>query len=295
VRLRTIGYLTAEAFASVRDNGLLSMAAVSTVGISLLVLAIITLLALNLQYVARVIDAKVQVVAYLAPSAATQPEEGILQEVRVLPGVRKAVLVTKEQALEQLRSEMGLEPGILHDVLRHNPLPDSIDVYVTDPRLVPSVVAHLERIPGVASVNDQQAVVARLARFTEVLRWVGLFLVAALGLATLVVVGNTVRVAVYARREQIAIMKLVGATNGFIRWPFFIEGALLGLGGAVLAGSVVWWGYGWLLRVAAQAVPFVPLLPAEGVLPRLGEGLVAAGVGLGALGSAVSVHRHLNV
>lgn len=295
MRFRTFGHLTVEAFGSVRDNGLLSMAAVSTVGVSLLVLAIISLLALNLQNMAGVIDAKVQVVAYLNPTVQSQPETEILQQVEALPGVRRAVLVTKVQALAQLKAEVGLHQDLVTQVLHANPLPDAIDVFVTAPTQVLSVAHRLREISGVQTVNDQQQVVARLIGFTHALRVLGLFLVGALALATLVVVGNTVRVAVYARREQIAVMKLVGATDGFIRWPFFIEGALLGLGGAVLAGGIVWWGYSWLLRAAAQAVPFLPLLPTSGLMPRLVEALAGAGLVLGALGSALSVRRHLNV
>jgi cell division transport system permease protein len=295
MRLRTMGHLTAEAFASVRDNGFLSVAAISTVAVSLLVLAIISLLALNLQHFAAVVDAKVQLVAYLDPGARSQPEEEIVQQVRALPGVTRVVLVTKEEALRQLQSEMGLQPAIVTTVLHHNPLPDALDVYVTTPTQVAPLAARLRAMPGIQTVNDQQQVVVRIIGFTEAIRLLGLFLVAALALATLVVVGNTVRVAVYARREQIAVMKLVGATDGFIRWPFFIEGALLGLAGALVAAGIVWWGYRWLLQEAARAVPFLPLLPAAGIVPRLGEALLAAGIVLGALGSAVSVHRHLNV
>ena len=290
-----MGHLTVEAFASVRDNGLLSVAAVSTVAVSLLVLAIISLLALNLQHFAAVIDAKVQVVAYLNPGPHTQPEAEIVQEVRALPGVTRAVLVTKTQALRQLQAEMGLPQPLVTDVLHHNPLPDALDIYVAHPSLVAALAARLHGLPGVQTVNDQQQVVVRIISFTRAIRILGLFLVGALALATLVVVGNTVRVAVYARRDQIAVMKLVGATNGFIRWPFFMEGALLGLGGAILAGGTVWWGYGRLLLLARQAVPFLPLLPVGGFMPRLAEGLLAAGIVLGALGSAVSVRRHLNV
>ncbi len=290
-----MGHLTVEAFASVRDNGLLSVAAVSTVAVSLLVLAIISLLALNLRHFAAVIDAKVQVVAYLDPGPHTQPEAEIIQEVRALPGVTRTVLVTKTQALRQLQAEMGLQPALVTDVLHHNPLPDALDIYVANPSLVAALAARLHGLSGVQTVNDQQQVVDRIIGFTRAIRVLGLFLVGALALATLVVVGNTVRVAVYARRDQIAVMKLVGATNGFIRWPFFMEGALLGLGGAILAGGAVWWGYGRLLGLARQAVPFLPLLPVGGLMPRLAEGLLAAGIVLGALGSAVSVRRHLNV
>jgi len=316
LRLRTLGHLTVEAVTSVRDNSLLSVAAISTVAISLLVLAIVTLLAVNMHYLASVLDAQVQVVAYLdtagttpaaaAPTATaagatataspTSVTEGSIRlQVAALPGVTRVDFISKDQALQNLAAEFGNAQDLLAQVQTDNPLPDSLDIYVGDPRQVAGVAAAVLAMPGVGKVQNAQDVVNRLLGFTQALRYVGLFLVAALALTTLVVIGNTVRVAVYARREQIGIMKLVGATDTFIRFPFFIEGAILGVTGALISALVVSWGYGWLHGVAAMNLPFLPLMAPTALMPKLVEALVVGGLLLGALGSALSVRRHLNV
>ena len=335
-----MGYLTGEAIGSVRDNGLLSVAAVSTVAISLLVLALVALLALNLQYLVRSVDGEVQIVAYLgpaaagtasgtsasgasasgpsasraappassagassasspaaagngaAPSAAPPPESVVLQQIRALPDVTGAVLVTKGQALAQLQKNLNTN---LSEFAKQNPLPDSVDINVAQPRYIGAVAAEVGSMPGVSKVQDAQSTVNKLVAFSRAVRILGIFLVAALALATVVVIGNTVRVAVWARRDQIAIQKLVGATNGFIRWPFFMEGAILGLLGAAVSGGVVGWGYVWVHRAVARSLAFLPLLEPRALVPGVIEALLCGGILLGALGSAVSVRRHLDV
>lgn len=296
MRLRTFGYLTGEAVGSVRDNALLSVAAVSTVAISLLVLAVVALLGLNLRHLAAAVDAQVQVVAYLDPAQLSQPEQSVVQEIQALPHVTRVEFVTKEQSLTHLQDLFGPQSaGLFNDVAQNNPLPDSLNIYVDDPTEVSAVAGAVGQMVGAANVQNAQDVVNKLVAFTRALRWLGAFLVAALALATVIVIGNTVRVAVYARRDQIGIMKLVGATNSFIRWPFFIEGAILGLGGAAVAGGIVAWGYAWVQGLVTNYMPFLPMIQAGALLPAMVQSLLVGGVLLGALGSAVSVRRHLDV
>lgn len=218
-----------------------------------------------------------------------------MQQIQALPGVTNVEFISKDQALQNLSAEFGNAKDLLDEVKSDNPLPDSVQIYVSDPRQVAGVAAAVSAMPGVSKVQNAQDMVNRLLGFTQALRYVGVFLVAALALTTLVVIGNTVRVAVYARRDQIGIMKLVGATDNFIRFPFFIEGAILGVVGALLSGLVISWGYSWLHGVAATNLPFLPLMDPVALMPRLIEGLLVGGLLLGALGSAISVRRHLNV
>ncbi len=298
MRLRTVTHLCGEGVSGVWDNGLLSLAAVSTVAISLFVLALMGLLALNMQHLARVVDAQVQVVAYLQPTNSSPPESQIVQQISALPGVTNAVFVSKAVALKALAQQFGQDAALISGTANGpggNPLPDAVNIYVGQPSAVAGVVAAVQRMNGVSLVTDAPTVVDKLLGFNKALQILGIFLVAALALATVVVIGNTVRVAVYARRDQIAIMKLVGATNSFIRWPFFVEGAVLGLIGAIVSGAVIWWGYRWVASAVAKSMSFLPLLPPGHLVLPLDEVLLAAGVVLGAMGSALSVRRHLHV
>ncbi len=298
MRMRTVAHLCGEGVGGVWDNGLLSLAAVSTVAISLFVLALVGLLALNMQHLAKVVDAEVQVVAYLQPTNSSPPEAQIVQQIGALPGVTRAVFVSKTAALNSLAQLFGKDAALISSAAQGpggNPLPDAVQIYVPQPSQVAGVVAAVQKMDGVSSVTGAPAIVNKLAGFNKAVQILGVFLVAALALATIIVIGNTVRVAVYARRDQIAIMKLVGATNSFIRWPFFVEGAVLGLAGAIVSGAVIWWGYRWVAAAVARSMSFLPLLPPGHLVLPLDEVLLAAGVFLGAMGSALSVRRHLQV
>jgi cell division transport system permease protein len=295
LRARTWSYFVRSSVNSVMDNGLMSLASISTMAISLLVLAAFALLALNLQYMGRVLDAQVQIVAYLQPSFDRSQTASLMSQVRAIPGVVSAQFVSREQALSRLESEFGTQKNLLASVQQHNPLPDSIEVRPQGRTTIQQVATALGRLPGVASVDYKQQVVQRLYAFTNALRLAGYVVVAGLSLATVLLIANTVRLAVYARREEIGIMKLVGATDSFVRWPFLIEGALLGAAGAAVAAGVTWWGYSLAVRSITRTLPFVPMLAGGLLLERTAAALLVLGVILGGVGSSWSVNRFLRV
>ncbi len=129
----------------------------------------------------------------------------------------------------------------------------------------------------------------------DALRALGVFLAAVTGLATLLIISNTIRISVFSRRREIAIMKLVGATDAFIRWPFVLEGAFLGSVGALVAAAAAWFGYVWLVDRIAATLPFIPTLAPQPFLWNLARVLLAMGLLVGAGGSVLSVRRHLRV
>lgn len=292
---RTWSYYIRSSLSSIRENGLMSFASASTVAISLLVLAVFLVLALNLQHMGQVLDAQVQVVAYLKSDFSESGEAALMAQVEAIPGVAQATFISKGQALAELKKQFGDQQDLLASVAADNPLPDTIEVQVKSPGDIAAVAKALGKNPSVQQADYKQAVVQRLFAFTRALRIVGGFLVAGLALATIVLIANTTRIAVYARREEIGIMKLVGATDGFIRWPFLLEGAVLGLVGATVATAATWWGYSWLVQKVALVLPFVPVLPRQPLLLQTGEVLLLLGLLLGSIGSGWSVRRFLRV
>jgi len=295
VKVRTWLHFGREAAASIRDNGLMSIASASTVAISLLVLSLFVILGLNLAHMGQVLNSQVEIVAYMQTSFNRSGQASLMQQIQAIPGVSSAQYVTKEEALNRLRAQFGDQQDLLNSVADNNPLPDSVEIHVADPTQVDAVATAVGKLAGVDHADYKQAVVQRLFALTAALRTAGLFLVAALALATIVLIANTIRVAVFARRDEISVMKLVGATDSFIRWPFLMEGALLGLLGAVAASAVAWWGYSALVTRIAQDLPFVPVLSRMPLLPELTAWLLALGLVLGAAGSTVSLRRFLRV
>lgn len=287
-------YLLGQSLVNTKRNALMSVASASTVAVSLLVLALFVVLALNFGHMAAVLDAQVEIVTYLKPDFDRSREGQLMSQIRAIPGVKAATFVSKEEALARLKAQFGDQKDLLDAVERHNPLPDTVEVQTTDPSVVPTVAAAIGRLDGVDRADYKQDVVRRLFAFTRALRTAGLGLVALLAGATVVLVANTTRVAVYARREEITIMRLVGATAAFISWPFLLEGAILGLLGAAAAVAASWWGYTWIQQQVALALPFVPILPRQPLLWHLTEWLTLLGVGLGAAGSGWSVRRYLH-
>lgn len=295
MRARTFGYLVSEALDGVRRNGVMSLASVTTVAISLLILSIFGVIAFNLQHIAGTLESQVEVVAFLNDGFDLGNRDALMNRVRAIDGVAEATFVTRREALERLRRQFGDQQDLLSAVEEDNPLRDSVEVRIPDPSRLDPVAAEIGRLAGVEKVVYRRDTVRRLYRITAALRAVGLFLAAVTGLATLLIVSNTIRISVFARRREIAIMKLVGATDALIRWPFVLEGALLGAVGAVAAAAAVWAGYVWLVERIALTLPFIPTLAPQPFLWNLSRLVLAAGLLIGATGSVLSVRRHLRV
>ena len=295
MRFDTLGYFLREALIGIRRNGFMSFASASTVFVSLVVLSLLLVVAANVRHLAEYVESQVAVVAFLSPD--TTREEGRALQARMerVPGVAATRYVTREQALNELKALFGDRADLLEGVEKENPLRDSIEVRLADPRYADEVIAALRAGPGVEDVKYRRDLADRIRRVGDAVRAGSAVLVGLLAVTTLFLISNTIRLTVYARRREIQIMKLVGATDWFIRWPLLIEGVLLGLIGAAAAAGLAWWGYDQLLAEVARALPFVPLVPKQPLLEQVAQVLILAGALLGAMGSSLSLRRHLRV
>lgn len=288
-------YSLRQTVGSLSRSGLMSLASVATVAISLLVLSVILLLALNLEYMASTVESQVQVKVYLHKNLDRAQQQQVLAAVQRLPDVDQAVLVTKEEALERMKIRFQHNIDILAGLDEDNPLPDAVELSLKDPNQVETVASTIAAWEGVTRVDFGQGVVERLLAFTRALRVGGLGLVVLLVVATIMTISNTIRLAVFAHRREIGIMKLVGATDWFIRRPFVLEGIVLGALGAVVAALMTGLGYAWLVDATRDTLPFLPVVSPDAATNRLTVGLMALGSLLGAAGSFVSLRRFLKV
>ncbi|MCL4425759.1 MAG: permease-like cell division protein FtsX [Firmicutes bacterium] len=293
--LRAWEYAIRESAVSIRRNGLMSLAAVSTIGLALLILATFLTLAANLQHMAGYLEAQVEIRAFLRADAAVKVRDETQQAISALPGVTKVTFVSREEALKRLRQQFGEQQGVLDAVEEMNPLPDGFEIKVDQPESVEKVAAAVEKLPGIEKVKYQQGLVQRLFRLTQAVRTLGIALAAALAAATLFIISNTIRLTVFARRREVAIMKLVGATDAFIRRPFFLEGLALGVVGAVVAALAIWLSYSWLVTGISLSLPFIPLVSRQPFLANLSLVLVVLGAIIGAGGTLFSLKRYLKV
>lgn len=270
----------------------MSAAAVTTIMVALLVVGAAVLIGLNLGKVAEVVEDQVQVVAFLRDGLPAVEAEKVRAAVVALNGVNSVRFVTRGEALERLQGQLG-EHAAFADLVSSNPLPDSIEVRLRDPHTAPEIAALVAGQPGVSEVTYGGQVADRIIALTRGVRLIAALLTLFLTGVALIVVVNTIRLTLIARRQEIEIMQLVGATRWFVRWPFLIEGLFEGSAAAVAAllflGSVYTIG-ATRLQVT---MPFLPLAsPSEAALPLV-VSVLAGGCCVGAAGSLLAIRRLL--
>lgn len=267
-------------------------AATTTITIALAVAGAGFLVSANLGHVAAILEGQVEIVGFLRGSLPAVQQQRVLAAVQGLPAVRSAEIVTRDEALRRLQRTFQAMASV-NELLPSNPLPDSIEVRVTDARRVREVAEVLQRIEGVDEVVYGAPIVDRLMALTRAVRIAGMVLASLLAAAALLIIVNTIRLTIAARRQEIEIMTLVGATPGFVRGPFVVEGALQGAAAAALAGGALCAGYLVLAGHASSALPFLPLLAPGAVLPQALALVWALGIAVGVGGSAIGLRRHL--
>lgn len=284
------GYFFREVFTNIRRSPLMSIASVTTVLVLTIILGYFTAVMLNLEALASSLLKEVQVVAYLDDSA---NQVSVAQQLQRIPGVTDTHFVSKETALNKLVERM--QGRIKVDDLTENPLPNSYEVEVRGADDLEQVAKRAERIAGVTYVKYGEEIAQRMMRFNALVRSVGVVILALLFLSTVLIVSNTIRLTVFARRKEIEIMQMVGAAEWFIRWPFILEGVLQGLAGAVIAATLVGGSYALVVPNLIATITFLPIVPADQVLPLLVPLLILNGAFVGGLGSWFSVNKFLKV
>lgn len=290
--LNSVEYVFREVFKSIRRNLWLSLASVLTVMISLVILGSSVFFLLNASNLAKNFESQLEIAVFTQDRLSSTEVQALGKEIEGLAGVATVELVPKEQALKEFSKSMG-STSIISDLGDTNPFPDKFTVQVTDPQQVNSIVDTLTGLAGVENVVYGKEIVDILLKFTNWLRWVGVSIVLAFAVASLVLISLNIKMNVFSRRREIQIMKLVGASNGFIRWPFLIEGMLLGFVGGLLAILIVGFGYDWLAGYIRSTLTFLPIVEESGLIWRVLGMLLLGGMGLGAAGSVISLRKFL--
>ncbi|HAA37726.1 MAG TPA: ABC transporter permease [Firmicutes bacterium] len=292
--IRNIAYFFKEAMRSIVRNGWMSFASVAVVTVTLLILGSFMLLNINVEQITQEIKDQVEIVVYLDEELAGSEVEQLRVAVIQLPQVEEVRYVSKEQALARLQSQLGeLVAG--YEEEGRNPLRDSFEIRTKIPEDIPAVAQTLQTLPGIARVDYGTDVVEKLFRFTGAVRWVGLAFMGGLAFTALFLIANTIKLTVNARAKEIMIMKWVGATEWFIRWPFVIEGVLLGGIGALLPALALFYLYHEVVAWTKVNLFFLPLVPPQMVLVSITKLLLLIGITIGGLGSLLSMRRFLKV
>ena len=295
MKLRTGEYFIQEVFRSLRRNNWMSFASVGTVAVSLFVLGVFLLLVMNMNRLASMLESEVQISVYLEDGIKGEARRDLQQDIVNMQGIETVKFVSREEAKQRLSERLGDQKYLLDALGDKNPLPDSFEVTVVHPDMVGTAADAIARMDGVESAKYGQDVVRHLFDITRLIRIFGLVLMLLLAGATLFIISNTIRLTVFARRKEIAIMKYVGATDWFIRWPFLMEGMVLGFIGGLLAAVALRSFYAAMAAKIYSTLAFFPLLPQYPFMNYVTAVILLSGMVIGAIGSTISLKRFLKV
>ena len=295
MKFQTIKYYFREVGVSMVRNRWMSFASIGTVAVSLFVLGVFLILVINMNKLASSLESQIQISVYINDALPDEGRKEIERMTRELKNVAAIEYVPREKALEILRERLGENKKILDALGDSNPLPNSFLVTVKNADDVRKTAAAIADLYGVDEVKYGQDVAANLFDLTHLMRLFGVILMALLLFATIFIISNTIRLTVFARRKEIAIMKYVGATDWFIRWPFILEGMALGTIGGGVSALALRSFYSAMVNRIYESLAFFPMVEQYPFMQYLTVALIGAGIVIGILGSTVSLKRFMEV
>lgn len=291
----TLIYYWREAFCSIFRNSWLSIASVGTVAVSLLIVGLFTMMVINANIFTREIESGLQIRVFLKEGQSRESINKIEGNIEKISGVSMVDFISRQQALEEMKKNFGERKDILEGLQNDNPLPDAFNVKTVQAEVIPAVAASIETIEGVDQVIYGRGLVQNLVAATRWIRLSGAIVLTMLGFAAIFLISTTIRMSVFSRRKEVGIMILLGATNWFVRFPYLLEGMILGFLGSLLAGLAVYAVYISFINYVQQSLPFFhPITDQKTIFAVLG-GILAAGLFFGALGSSLSIRKYLKI
>ena len=295
MKLNNLGYLLKEGFRGIFLHGFMSFAAVCVTVACLVIVGSFSALAYNLDEMVQDLNQTSEILVYIDSDLSDAEARSIGTKINLLDNVLKATFVSREEALQDFIADHDGDSafsGVQASDLRHRyivTLEDNTKMEQTD--------AALKQLPGVAKTNAAYELAKGFTTIQDVLHIVSAAVIAVLLVVSLLIISNTVKLAMYDRKDEIAIMKMVGATNGFIRLPFVVEGFSLGMIGAVLAFGTEWAGYDALVQKigSVDSLQLFKFVPFQELLIPMVIVFAAAGMFVGIVGSWTSIRKFMNV
>lgn len=295
MKLSTSEYFIKEVYTSFKRNIWMTLASIFTVVLSLFILGFFSIVILNLNKMADTLESQVQISVYLKDDLSQEEIDETKETLSKIEGLQDIKFTTREEAMKNFKERLGDQQFLLDALDDTNPLPDSFSLTVTSPQQVKTIADTAAALDSVESASYSQDVINHLFNLTHLIRLIGVALIILLTGAAIFIISNTIRLTVFARRKEIAIMKYVGATDWFIRWPFLLEGICLGFIGGGLATIFLYIVYNQVTQEIYEAMAFFPLIPQHPFINYISLAILVAGIIIGALGSTISLKRFLKV
>ncbi|MDD3224223.1 MAG: permease-like cell division protein FtsX [Clostridium sp.] len=297
MRFSTIKLFITDAIKSLKRNKTIGFASIATVMATLFVLGAFVMILLNVKVGIMDVESQVEAKVFLNDNIKISEQKDILNKINKVSTVTNISFETKQQALNQWKQQLGSKNKSLLDGMEgNNPLPNAYIVKVKNPEDITNIEKAITGMPGIYQISDGRDIVSKISAVTKTIKWVGVILFIILIGVSLFLISNTIKLTVYARRKEIGIMKYIGATDWFIRWPFIIEGMVIGFVGAVISDILIYILYSMAIEKASSFVSMMMTLvsPMYFVVNLSGLFLLG-GILIGALGSILSIRKFLIV
>lgn len=290
-----ISYFLSEGFKGVFSNGLTSAGALSMLVCVLLVLGSFTLIVLNINGVINDIGDRNEIVVFIDESYNSTQSYAVGEQLLQIPHVSTATFISKEKALEEMKGQLGEYGGILEGMESDNPLRDSYRIAIDDLKQANTVIDALGKVAGVVKVRARNDIIEGFLNLRNVSTGVGLTLLVLLGVIAVFIISNNIRLSAFTRREEISIMRMVGATKTFIHFSFMVEGLFIGLIGSFVGFFVQWLFYDLALVPSVKNLNIINLVPFSTVSGFLLVIFVLIGILMGFAGSTIAIRKYLKV
>lgn len=299
MKFRSIKYFFSEAFSGVIRNRLMSVASIGTVAACIFMIIISYCALTNVDYMLTQIEESIGISIFLEDDADADTVLALNDQLVTMEYVDSVRYISSEEALDEMKQSWDAEDILSGFDETNNPLTGSFEVNLTDISHQSEVVEKIEQLDGVRKIRSSETETEFLVKLSHFLRIFGGVLILALAAISVVIITNTIKLSVFTRRTEISIMKYVGATDWFIRWPFIIEGIIIGIVGASIPIIIAWPLYNKLISIIYEQIPMIHSI----VSFRFGIDIFSIllpvalifGALLGVLGSNISLRKHLNV
>jgi cell division transport system permease protein len=274
----------------------MSLASIGIVFATLIIFGTFLLISSNINYIGEQIQKQQQIQVFIDENSSDEQAVKLGEKIKAIEYVEECIFETKEKALQKFKSQLGEERAqILEGLENDNPLRNSYIVKLKDIRYTEMTVDRISKIEGVVKVKNAQEVVDKLITVTNAVKISSLVLMVLLALIGIFIISNTIKITMFARRREINIMKFVGATDGFIRGPFIVEGMVIGLIGSLVALIFVVFAYNYATGYFYQNVGIFRIKSFSEIINMISLVFVVVGTFMGAVGSAFSIRKHLRV
>ena len=295
MRVRNFKYFIGQGFGGLASNSMMSFASISIVTASIAIFGIFILFGINLNYISEQMVDGLEMRVFIERGTSENVVQNIGRQLQQIEGVREVVEYTPEEQLQDAREAWANEPDMLillgsDDV---NFFRDGFRVFLDEPEYAEAVEVEIRKLQNISNVRNDIEYMQWLVEGADTLRVISFLLVLLLGLVSIFIISNTIKLAMFSRRREISIMRFVGATNWFIRWPFVIEGLIIGGIGGLVASGLILWGYGAAVSRLNEYVDMIEMAGVADVYGAVILSLVLLGGGIGLVGSTLSIRKYL--